>query len=88
METVKEAPGKPEDQMKGGRRTRAFDLLPPLQGRLLVVDGLAGQREDPDLCHFAHHVLLVAAQRQDQASLRRVLHDLPGSQEVKALGLS
>lgn len=61
------------------RRTGAFDLLSPLQGRLLVVYWLAGQGEDPDLCHFAHHVLLVAAQRQDLAALRRVLHHLPGS---------
>lgn len=61
------------------KRTRAFDLLSPLQGRFLMVYWLAGQGEDPDLCHFAHHVLLVAAQRQDLASLRRVLHDLPAS---------
>lgn len=69
--------------MRGEVCTGAFDLLSSLQGRVLVVDGLAGQGEDPDLRHLAQHVFLVAAERQDLASLGRVLHHLP---EVRGHG--
>lgn len=62
-------------------RTGAFDLLLLLQGRLLVVYWLTGQGKDPDLCHLAQHVLLVAAEREDLASLCRVLHHLGGKGE-------
>lgn len=41
-----------------------------------MVYRLTGQGEDPDLCHLAQHVLLVAAQRQHLAPLCGVLHDL------------
>lgn len=65
----------------GASPTRTFDLLSSLQRRLLVVDGLAGQREDPDLRHLPQQLLVAAAERQDLAALRWVLHHLSGSEE-------
>lgn len=56
--------------------TGAFDLLSVLQSCLLVVYWLTGQGKDPDLCHLPQHVFLVAAERQDLASLCRMLHHL------------
>lgn len=56
--------------------TGAFDLLSVLQSCLLVVYWLTGQGKDPDLGHLAQHVFLVAAEREDLASLRRMLHHL------------
>lgn len=41
-----------------------------------MVYWLTGQGKDPDLCHFSKHVFLVAAERQNLASLCRVLHHL------------
>lgn len=66
----------------GASPTRTFDLLSSLQRRLLVVDGLAGQREDPDLRHLPQQLLVAAAERQDLAALRWVLHHLSGSEET------
>lgn len=61
--------------------TGAFDLLSSLQGWVLVVYWLTGQGEDPDLRHLPQHFFLVAAERQDLASLRRVLHHLGAKHE-------
>jgi len=47
-----------------------------------MVYWLAGQGKDPDLCHFAEHVFLVAAERQNLTSLCRVLHHL-GEAEIE-----
>lgn len=69
----------------GASPTRTFDLLSSLQRRLLVVDGLAGQREDPDLRHLPQQLLVAAAERQDLAALRWVLHHLSGSEETSQL---
>lgn len=61
--------------------TRTFDLL-SLQPRLLVVDGLAGEREDPDFRHFPQQILLAAAQLQYLATLWGVLHHLKGPEDT------
>lgn len=47
-----------------------------LHGTVLVVDGLAGQGEDPDLSHLDRGLLDVAAEAQHLATLRGVLHHL------------
>lgn len=72
-----------EESREEVTHTRAFDLLPPLQRGLLVVYRLTGQGEDPDLCYLAQHVFLVAAQRQNLATLRGVLHHLWEAKEKR-----
>jgi len=57
-------------------RTGALDLVLPVEGGVLMVDGLAGQREHPDLRYLAQRLLLVGAQREHLASLGGVLHHL------------
>lgn len=46
-----------------------------------MVDGLTGQREDPDLRHLPQQLFVAAAERQDLAALRWVLHHLSGSEQ-------
>lgn len=70
-------------EIKKQKPTGAFDLLSSLQAGVLVVDRLTGQGEDPDLGHFAKHVFLVAAERQNLTSLRRVLHHLGDAGKTK-----
>lgn len=43
-----------------------------------MVDGLAGQGDDPDLSHLDRGLFDAAAEAQHLATLRRVLHHLGG----------
>lgn len=58
--------------------TGGLGLGAGLHGAVLVVDGLAGQREDPDLSHLDRGLLDVAAEAQHLPALRRLLQHLRG----------
>lgn len=67
--------------------TCRLGLGPRLHGAVLVVDGLAGQREDPDLGHLDGGLLEAAAEAEHLAALGGVLHHLRrGSVLERAVG--
>ena len=73
-------PGFSNPAGREGRHTCGLGLGPSLHGTVLVVNGLAGQGEDPDLGHLHGGLLDAAAEAQDLAALGRVLHHLGAGQ--------
>lgn len=66
--------GEAEEGRQG--LTCGLGLGASLHCTILMVDGLAGQRDDPDLSHLDRGLFDAAAEAQNLATLRGVLHHL------------